>query len=448
MSKRKIKKSLRAIFKLSTLLLIIIIIKETFFPSINIGETFDFLKKDKNKPSIEYSENKINYKDYITNNSETNKNEVKEYLANGMEIDNFKNILSKESKYITSKEKYKPVQYNFERHYKYEELSELYEQLALSEIVKVEVLGESFDKRKLYSLEIGKGKDKIMLEGNIHGAEIAPTLFLTKFAIDIVNNWETGSEEIIDLLENHTIIILPSANPDGYDYSLFGKQTINNKNSYVYKNYKDIDEFYYKANMNGVDINRNFPSQLGGLYLKDYELYYTVSRDKSPNILEYFGGYDLGSEPETQSIIYWMYKHYKETHAYISLHSAGQVIYNGKPNMSDKFNKDSRKCAEIVNEYSRYTILELEEEIDGDGTDGTSTDMFTEISNEFKFSTDTGRLSTKEYITQNEKVSQNLCVLTVETLEKYTQNLKEISDEWSKRHIKDFLIALTEYKIK
>lgn len=400
------------------------------------------------KDNQENTKKTTKYEKYTTTKSETNKKLVEEYIADGIDLEDLKKILNKEEKYIKEKGKYKEIKYNFEKHYKYKELEKIYKTLSLSEIVKVENIGKSYDNRNIYSLEIGKGKKQIMLEGNIHAAEIAPALYLTKLAVDLVNDWESKDKEIIKLLNDYKFIIVPTINPDGYDYSIFGKEVINNQKSYVYENDSDIENEYFKANINGVDLNRNMPSQLSGLYLTGQKLYYTVSRKKSTERLRYFAGENVGSEPETQALIYWMIKNYKGTHAYLSIHSAGRVIYNGKPHLSDKFNENSKECANVLSEYTDYLVLGLDSEIDGDGTDGTSTDLIAEIAHGYKFSTKTRRLSTSKYDIQAKNIEQNMCVLTVETLEKYTQDLNTIKAEWNNKNLKEGIIEIAKLNLE
>ena len=86
-------------------------------------------------------------------------------------------------------------------------------------------------------------------------------------------------------------------------------------------------------------------------------------------------------------------------------------------------------------------------QVDGDGTDGTSTDMIAEIIHGYKFSTETGRLSTDKYDIQATNMIKDMCVLTVETLSNYTQNLVTIQEEYTKRKLKEAIIDITEYKL-
>ena len=89
----------------------------------------------------------------------------------------------------------------------------------------------------------------------------------------------------------------------------------------------------------------------------------------------------------------------------------------------------------------------LDSEVDGDGTDGTSTDMIAEIVHGYKFSIDTGRLSTSEYDIQATNMTNDLCVLTIETLNNYTQNLVTIHEEYNRRKLREAIIAIVEHEL-
>ena len=84
--------------------------------------------------------------------------------------------------------------------------------------------------------------------------------------------------------------------------------------------------------------------------------------------------------------MYWFNKYLKEAYAFIDLHSAGRVIYSGKPNLSDKLNSYSYNLAKIVSNITDYEAYGKEAEDVGIGNDGTATDYATEIVSDFKFS--------------------------------------------------------------
>lgn len=267
MSKKRKKK--RKLTKEAKCLLLLIILIPFIYLFIK-----SYLSTEKN-PEVQN-----NYSEYLTNINYTYSNDIT-YVSNGMNINNFKAILDKKENYVNKVGSYKQLNYNFEKKLTYFEIENIFNELNKSDIVKLENIGKSFDGRNIYIIEIGKGNKVTMFEGNIHAAEIAPLLYLTKYAVNLVNSYEKGNKDVMNLLENNKIVIVPTINPDGYDYAIGGKSNIKNKNSYVYQNDSDIEQDYYKANINGIDLNRNFPSRNGGLYFKKYTPSTTLSTKKS-----------------------------------------------------------------------------------------------------------------------------------------------------------------------
>lgn len=366
----------------------------------------------------------------ITENSEQNSDVVKEYFVNGMSVDDYKSVLTKEINYLKSEGKYEQISYNFEDKYHYSYFEEIFNKLNKSSVVKVEIIGKSVDNRNLYSIEIGSGEEVTVFEAGIHSGESASPLFITKFMIDLVNKYENGDEDTINLLKNNKIVVLPFANPDGYEVSFFGKDALNNKDLFL-ANYDDDDLIIIKSNANGVDLNRNFPSQTSGLYYDRYDLHSTVSKTQTSNVRKYFPGSTLGSEPETRAIMYLQNKWIDKLKTYVALHSAGRVIYNGKPYLSNEYNNTSHDVALVVGNITGYTVLSKADEDSGEGNDGTSSEYMAESLSGFKFSTETGRLSSDSYAKYYDDMKyHNTAVIVIEALEGYTINLDTIKDEY------------------
>lgn len=372
-----------------------------------------------------------NYKAIITSSSEQNKEIVEDYFANGMSASDYQNTIEKIDNYLDISGKYEKLTFDFNKKYHYSELEEIYKSLALSDIVKIEIIGKSVDNRNLYSIEIGSGTSVTMFESGIHAAETASPLFITKFMVDLVNKYESGNQDTIELLNNNKIVVLPSANPDGYEASMWGKDALNNKDLYIAKEADNESLEYLKCNANGVDLNRNFPSQTAGLYYNMYNLHYTVSLNKSIEFDSYYPGDTLGSEPETKAIMYWQNKFAPNLKSYVALHTAGRVIYNGKPYLSDTYNNNSSKCANIVGKITDYMVMSKADEEAGEGNDGTSSEYMAETISGFTFSSITGRLSSDWYAKKYDNIKyEDSCVIVIESLENYTNDLKEIKDEY------------------
>jgi len=191
--------------------------------------------------------------------------------------DYYKTLTDKPYTLSKTSDIYQNINYDFEKHLHYNEIEKLINNLNKSDSTIISVIGSSVDKRSIYSIEIGYGSNTILFDAGIHAAEVAGPLFIIKYLIDLVNDYENNEDEAINIINNYKIIIIPCINPDGYEATLFGTKYINNKNLYIYQNRKDIIFKTYKGNANGVDLNRNFPSQHGGLYYSNNILNETVS---------------------------------------------------------------------------------------------------------------------------------------------------------------------------
>ena len=382
--------------------------------------------------------------DYIINTSESDKNIVKKVFATGMNLDSFNSACNYESEIVYKNGDYKRISYNFDRKLHYYDIEEILYNANNSDIVKLEIIGQSVDNRNIYGLEIGYGDRVIYLDASMHAAEVASTVFLTKFINDLVYKYESGDKDIINALNNVKMVFIPSLNPDGYEVYNFGIESIRNKDLWIYQNKDRVNFRTFKYNANGVDLNRNFPSQNSGLYYNGKKLKSSVSLNKTVKNGTYFGNLEMGSEPETQAAIYYILKHHKNTVVYINMHSQGRVIYAGKPNLSSKFNNNTVKFANWVSKYTGYKVHGLSSEEVGEGNDGTITDFFSEMAHGFKFSTETLKLSADKY-KGNFDSKYNTAVITLETLNDYTSDVSVFKREYYNYGIEDLLYGLLDY---
>ena len=432
--KRKLKRKYRIILFFICIFLVLFIVIKTFF------------KKEESNNAVK-NQSSNNYKSLITDNIESDHDSaIDTIFADGMNIDNYKSVLNKKENYLNKTGKYSYIDYNFDTKLHYSEIETIIKKLNNSSIVKVENIGKSVDNRNIYGLEIGTGNKILYLDANVHAAEIANTLILTKFISELVNDYESGNEEIISLLKNVKLAVIICMNPDGYEVYNFGVDSLNDKNLWMYQNKDNIDFENIKSNANGVDLNRNYPVQNAGLYFKGKKLLYNVSLTKSTSKTAYFGGEELGSEPETKAAMYFMLKHYKDVYAYINLHSQGRVIYAGKPNLSNEFNKITSKFAKDIAKINKYTVYGLTSEEVGEGNDGSVTDFMAELANGFIMSSKTGRLSTDKHINNSCSLKYSYPVITIETIRTYTRNPEYFKDEYYNYGIRDVLFSLLTWK--
>jgi len=432
---RKRRKRLKPLVKLIFFILVLTIVLIFVYKSLK--------KEDDNIKN----EEKYTLKFDIVDKKEEDEENIEKTFEEGMSVNDFKKILLQKENYIKSNDKYNQVLYDFDRKLHYSEIENILYNINNSEIANVEIIGKSEDNRNIYGVEIGNGKDVIYIDANVHAAEVASTLFLTKYMSELVNGYELGDKAIKSALNSVKLAIIPCMNPDGYEVYNFGVESLNNKNLWLYQNKDNINFNLIKSNANGVDLNRNFPTQNAGMYFKGNTLINNVSLEKTTSTSKYFNGYSVGSESETKAAMYFMIKHYRNTYAYMNMHSQGRVIYAGKPNLSTEFNNLSQKFAKNVASITNYSVHGLSSEEVGEGNDGSVTDFMAELANGFKFSSKTGRLYTDRHINNSCKLTYFYPVITIETLNIWTSDPDFFKNEYYDRGIKNLFNSLLNKKI-
>jgi len=154
-------------------------------------------------------------------------------------------------------------------------------------IAKKIIIGKSAAGKDIQGIRITKNPNirenepEVKYIANIHGDEVVGREITIYFINELLTNYNTypvtpKSQRIIDLIDNTDIYIIPSMNPDGFDYSR-------------------------RTNLHGRDLNRNFPDLR-------------------------FPGREVGSlEPETSAIINFCDNHHFVLS--ISFHG-GSVVAN------------------------------------------------------------------------------------------------------------------------
>lgn len=177
-------------------------------------------------------------------------------------------------------------------------------------------IGSSVQGTPILDVELGCGSTKILVQGTHHAREAINTILLLDQINYIVNLYNNPTIvcgiNIRELLNRVTFVFVPLVNPDGADLVLSGKEFICKE--YQSKDYLQKESFLsWKSNINGVDLNRNYPTSSPSTDLA-----------KSPGSEGYPGSYCF-SEPETYAL-----KVLTECYNFngtISYHSSGEEIY-------------------------------------------------------------------------------------------------------------------------
>lgn len=128
-------------------------------------------------------------------------------------------------------------------------------------LTKLKIIGNSVEGRSLYSLKVGTGKKEVLMDASFHGREHMTTNVLMEM-IDTylkayLNGTKIGKYDVKKILSEVSIVFVPMVNPDGVTLAQGGKvKTSMTKLKAMNNNSTNFNR--WKANINGVDLNRQF----------------------------------------------------------------------------------------------------------------------------------------------------------------------------------------------
>ncbi|WP_342433035.1 M14 family zinc carboxypeptidase [Neobacillus sp. FSL H8-0543] len=184
--------------------------------------------------------------------------------------------------------------------------------------IKTEIIGQSVDGRNLYAVKIGKGEKEIFINGSHHAREHMTTNvlmeMLDEYAKTYAYNGTFNGYKVRELLNQVSIWFVPMVNPDGVMLVQEGAKTAKNPQYVLNLNGNKTDFSAWKANIRGVDLNRQYPA--------DWNL---ITGDTGKPGPSNFKGYQPLSEPEVKALVTFTKAHqFKIAVAY---HSSGRILY-------------------------------------------------------------------------------------------------------------------------
>ena len=193
--------------------------------------------------------------------------------------------------------------------------------------LRKEIVGYSVCKNPIYSIVFGHGEKQIFYFGSIHANESIVSKLLMKFIEELCIAYKSNSSilgySVENIFEKSTIYIVPMANPDGVDL-------VNNPSLLPHKYYVQAKSIAYnypsipfsngwKANINGVDLNLQFPA--GWEQAKKIKYSQGISTPAPRN----FVGMAPLSQPESLALYNYTKQHNFDL--IIAYHTQGKEIY-------------------------------------------------------------------------------------------------------------------------
>lgn len=226
------------------------------------------------------------------------------------------------------------------------------------EFTKLEKIGSSVQGRTLYALKVGTGSKEILMDASMHAREHMTTNVLLEmideYTLNYLNGTKFNSMNVKTILDRVSIWFVPMMNPDGVTLV----QSKANASATTKKiNNGSTNYSRWKANIIGVDLNRNFDS---GWAKK--------ASAKAPSYKNYKGPKAF-SEPESQALRSFVAKH--KFKSYISYHSSGSILYYYNHQKSTQLKRDL-SVVKMINNVTGYRIMPPTGEVGS----GASTDWF------------------------------------------------------------------------
>lgn len=193
--------------------------------------------------------------------------------------------------------------------------------------VRTETIGTTGFGRPIWAMSIGEGPRQVLYSGAYHANEWITATLLLKFAEDyaqaVQNGGSIAGQDARELFQYVTVHIVPLVNPDGVDLVTGalqpGEQQYERALAFAreYPNIPFPDG--WKSNLNGVDLNLQFPA--GWLLAREIKFRQGYTR---PGPRDYVGRAPL-NQIEAQAM--YDYTQRIDPELVIAWHSQGQVIY-------------------------------------------------------------------------------------------------------------------------
>lgn len=176
-------------------------------------------------------------------------------------------------------------------------------------------------------IRLGTGPNLVFYSASIHANEWITSVLLMKFIENYcdayVTNTSLANQPIRELFRRSSIYLMPMVNPDGVDL-VTGQIPVTSpayaKATTISNRYPSIPFPYgWKANINGVDLNLQFPAGWENAQEIKYEQGFTSPAPRD------FVGFGPLTEPESLTIYRFTLSY--EFRLVIAYHTQGQEIY-------------------------------------------------------------------------------------------------------------------------
>lgn len=234
----------------------------------------------------------------------------------------------------------------------YEKMTSYIAELAerYPEIIEYQSIGKTPYGREIWAVKLGQGEATIFINGSHHAREWLTTTLNMQMIEHYAQAYRAGTTiegyNVRKVLNETTIWFVPMVNPDGVTLQQSGLKAFPEKsrNALLQMNKGSKDFKRWKANAQGIDLNRQYPAGWNTIH----------NNASGPNWMNYKGTKPLQTM-ENQSLVDFTYSINPEIA--VSYHSAGRILYWNY--MTDPANlARDRKLANTFAAMTGYSLVQ------------------------------------------------------------------------------------------
>jgi len=235
---------------------------------------------------------------------------------------------------------------NGKQHYDYQTMmNDIWTLLAVYPFMRMSNIGNTALGKEIPELLIGDGAKKVHYNASFHANEWITTAilmtFLNDYLLSLTNQSTLRDASTFPYYLQAMLSIVPMVNPDGVDLVINGApDDALWKDQVIEWNNGSLDFSNWKANINGIDLNDQFPAKWEDERARN---------PKTPGPRDYGGEAPL-TQPEAIALAELAEQ--RDYSYVLAFHTQGEVIYWGYENM------EPAESAAIVNEFGRVSTYE------------------------------------------------------------------------------------------
>lgn len=215
-------------------------------------------------------------------------------------------------------------------------------------LISYKSIGKSAFGRELWAVKLGRGDATITINASHHAREWPTTNLTMQMIEEYAKGYYAGSKiaglSVKQYLDDTSIWFVPMVNPDGVTLQQSGLSQFPSwsHSSLISMNGGSRNFLRWKANAQGIDLNRQYPSGWDG---KDSPRY--------PWYMNFGGDYPLQA-PEARALADFTVAINPEVA--VAYHSSGRILYWHYNQTGDQYKRDYR-IASVLNDITGYSLV-------------------------------------------------------------------------------------------